>query len=70
MFGVILKSNWSEEPVTVNKTASQDNFQEGMPLDPDAVAATWPKASFMVQREISVRSTKTNRLRAAVVVKK
>ncbi len=69
MFGVILKSNLSEEPVTVNKTSTQDNFQDNMPLDPDMVAATWPKASFTVQRDISVRSTKTNRLRAAVVVK-
>ncbi len=59
MFGVILKSNWSEEPVTVNKTSTQDNFQDSMPLDPDMVAATWPKASFTVQRDISVRSTKT-----------
>lgn len=69
MFGVVLKANWSEDPVTVNLTDTADNFPDGMPLDPDAVADTWAKARIVSVRDFRVRSTRTGRLREAHVVK-
>lgn len=40
MYGLILKANWSEEPITVNLTSPNDDFVEGMDVNPDAVATT------------------------------
>lgn len=67
MFGLILKANLSEDPVTISLTSAQDNFKDGMGVDPDHVATTWPRGGFTTVSEITVRSTKTNRDRAAIV---
>lgn len=69
MFGVVLKANWSEEPVTVNQTSDTDNFKDEMPIDPNNVADTWPKDGIEIMREFRVRSTETGYLRGAYVVR-
>ncbi|TDW68998.1 hypothetical protein EDF57_101892 [Novosphingobium sp. PhB55] len=67
MFGLILKSNLSEDPVTVSIKCDRDDFADGMDVDPDAVATTWPKGGFTNVRDMNVRSTATHRSRAAIV---
>ncbi|MCQ1569147.1 hypothetical protein NFO65_00145 [Neorhizobium galegae] len=69
MYGLILKANGSEEPVKVNLKYTQDDFTDGMDVNPDAVADAWPQASFAMIREMKVRSTKTHMPRQAMVVR-
>ena len=70
MFGIVLKANWTEEPLTINLTRSSDDFPDGVAVDPDNAAATWPKALVSKTRDISVTSTASGRQRDAYVVRK
>lgn len=70
MFGIVLKANWSEEPVTVNLKHPADDFADGVRVNPDNTAAAWPKASISKIRDISVTSTASGKRRAAYVVRK
>ena len=69
MYGIVLKANWSEEPVSVNLKHASDNFQDGVSVNPDSVVATWPHDTIDKVRDISVTSTASGRRRQAFVVK-
>ena len=70
MFGIVLKSNWPTNPVPVNERRAADTFQDGMAVDPDTEITNWAKGEIVQRRELQVRSTKTNRLRDAIVVER
>ncbi|EHS51273.1 hypothetical protein PDO_1995 [Rhizobium sp. PDO1-076] len=53
----------------MNLKHAQDNFTDGMDVNPDGVADTWPQASFAKIRGMKVRRSKTDLLRQANVVR-
>lgn len=69
MYGLALKAKWGSNPLTMMLTDAADSFADGMLVDPDGVAAAWSSAGLQITREIQIRSTKTNKLRNAVVVR-
>jgi hypothetical protein len=69
MYGIVLKANSCDNPMTVNETRNADTFADGMDVDPDYVAANWQQDQTANVREITVRSSRTGRPRGAYVCK-
>lgn len=67
-FGIVFKSRWDENPLSVHRLSNADTYSQGERVDPTSVDAAWNKDKVTQVRDLDVISTETERPRKAFVV--
>lgn len=67
-FGIVFKSRWDENPLSVHRLANTDAYRQGERVDPTSVDAAWNKDRVTQVRDLVVVSTETEHSRKAYVV--